>query len=61
MGARDFFRSFVPGDDRQLADEQYEGRESASERAARVRRERHRARVFRDGDQAGTKLPRRHR
>lgn len=37
---------------------QYEGRESASEAAARKRRQSHRARVIRDGDNAGTKIPR---
>ncbi|MFD5814390.1 hypothetical protein [Streptomyces sp. NPDC127038] len=46
----------VLGDDRQRAKTQYQGRESASETAARKRREGHRARVFRDGDQAGQKF-----
>ena len=49
------------GNDRQLADTQYPSRESASEKASRQRRERHRARVFRDGDAAGMKMPRRYR
>lgn len=44
------------GDDRQRAATQYAGRESASETAARKRREGHRARVFRDGDQAGQRF-----
>ncbi|MFE4796191.1 hypothetical protein ACFRFL_14005 [Streptomyces sp. NPDC056708] len=43
--------------DRQLAATQYEGRESATDRAARLRREKHQARVIRDGDNSGT-LPR---
>ncbi|MER6978726.1 hypothetical protein [Streptomyces carpinensis] len=43
MGIRDFVRSLRPGDDRALAAEQYAGRESASDRAARLRRERHRS------------------
>jgi hypothetical protein len=47
-----------PGNDHQLATTQYTGHESATERAARLRRERHRARVTRDGDNAGTKIPR---
>lgn len=41
MGIRDFARSLRPGDDRQLAETQYAGRESASDRAARKRRENH--------------------
>ncbi|MEV6833511.1 hypothetical protein AB0N17_03100 [Streptomyces sp. NPDC051133] len=49
------------GNDRERAAEKYPGAESASDKAARQRRERHRARVIRDGDQAGTKVPRRHR
>lgn len=53
MGAREFFRSLKPGDDHQLAAEQYADRESASDRAARLRREQHRARVARDGDSSG--------
>jgi hypothetical protein len=36
----------------------YEGRESASQAAARKRRQNHRARIQRDGDNAGTKIPR---
>ncbi|WP_432041438.1 hypothetical protein [Streptomyces cadmiisoli] len=35
----DFARSLKPGNDRQLAATQYAGRESATERAARKRRE----------------------
>ncbi|MDX2520569.1 MULTISPECIES: hypothetical protein [Streptomyces] len=54
----DFARSLRPGNDHQLADEQYAGRESAAEAASRKRREGHRARVIRDGDGAGTKIPR---
>jgi hypothetical protein len=53
MGAREFFRSLKPGNDQELAAEQYAGQESASERAARIRREQHRARVVRDGDASG--------
>lgn len=49
------------GNDHQLAATQYAGRESASDQAARRRREKHRARVLRDGDAAGMKMPRRHR
>ncbi|MFE4548884.1 hypothetical protein [Streptomyces sp. NPDC056785] len=60
MGLRDFARSLRPGNDRALA-EQYDDRESASDRAARQRREQHRARVARDGDQSGTRVPRRYR
>jgi len=49
------------GNDHQLAADRYAGRESASDRAARTRREKHRARVIRDGDAAGKKMPRRYR
>lgn len=56
-----FVRSLTPGNDHQLAATQYAGRESASEKAARKRREGHRARVHRDGDNAGKKMPRRYR
>jgi hypothetical protein len=50
----------VLGNDRERAAQpQYEGRESASETAARKRREGHRARVQRDGDNAGRPFPRR--
>jgi hypothetical protein len=52
---------FNRGGDRKLAETQYAGKESATDRASRLRRERHRARVARDGDQAATKVPRRHR
>lgn len=62
MGAvGNFFRSLAPGNDRQLAATQYAGRESATESAARKRRENHRARVARDGDNAGQKFSRRTR
>lgn len=47
--------------DRQLAETRYAGRESATDRAARVRRERHRARVIRDGDASGIPVRRRKR
>ncbi|MGW5477672.1 hypothetical protein [Streptomyces sp. NPDC004008] len=47
------------GNDRERAATQYAGRESASETAARKRREGHRARVARDGDNAGQPFPRR--
>lgn len=46
------------GNDHERAATRYEGRESATDRAARKRRENHRARVQRDGDAAGTKIPR---
>jgi hypothetical protein len=55
------FSSLFGGNDRQLAETKYAGRESASDRAARRRREGHRARVFRDGDNAGIKFSRRAR
>ncbi|MER6331843.1 hypothetical protein ABT298_21415 [Streptomyces sp. NPDC001034] len=58
MSLRDFARSLKPGSDQQLAAIQYAGHESATDRASRVRREQHRARVVRDGDAAG-QLPRR--
>jgi len=50
-----------PGNDHELAATQYAGRESASDRAARKRREGHHARVARDGDAAGKPMPRRYR
>lgn len=56
-----FFDWIKPGNDRELAETRYAGRESASDRAARVRREKHNARVTRDGDNSGTRLPRRYR
>lgn len=37
-----FMRSLAPGNDRELAATQYASRESASDRAARLRRENHR-------------------
>jgi hypothetical protein len=49
------------GNDRALADTHYTGHESASDRAARRRSESHRARVIRDGDASGKKMPRRYR
>jgi hypothetical protein len=49
------------GNDHERAATRYADRESASDAAARKRREGHRARVLRDGDNAGTKVPRRHR
>ncbi|MFD9422237.1 MULTISPECIES: hypothetical protein [unclassified Streptomyces] len=45
--------------DRQLAETAYAGRESASARAARLRRANHKIRVNRDGDKAGTEPRRR--
>lgn len=56
----DFARSLRPGNDQELA-KSYKDEESASDRAARQRREAHRARVQRDGDGAGMKLPKRFR
>ncbi|MFJ7592497.1 hypothetical protein ACIQZO_35030 [Streptomyces sp. NPDC097617] len=47
------------GSDRQLAASNYSDREPATDRAARQRRQNHRARVFRDGDAAGTEPSRR--
>ena len=47
--------------DHQLAATKYADRESATDRAARKRREHHRASVARDGDNAGKKMPRRYR
>ena len=48
----------VFGNDHERAATKYAGKESASDRAARKRRQGHRARVIRDGDNAGTKIPR---
>ncbi|MFJ8023346.1 hypothetical protein [Streptomyces sp. NPDC096311] len=45
MGIRDFARSLRPGNDRELAETQYAGRESATNRAARKRRENHRRNI----------------
>jgi hypothetical protein len=56
-----FLSNLFGSNDRQLAETKYAGRESASDEASRRRREGHRARVFRDGDNSGTKVPRRHR
>ncbi|MFE3146627.1 hypothetical protein ACFXJ6_08175 [Streptomyces sp. NPDC059218] len=39
--------------DQELADTKYQGRESATDRAGRLRREKHRARVARGRDQSG--------
>ncbi|MDX2922778.1 hypothetical protein [Streptomyces sp. NE06-03C] len=47
------------GDDAALAKSNYEGRESATDRAARLRMANHRIRVNRDGDAAGTEPRRR--
>ncbi|NUU25236.1 MAG: hypothetical protein HOV68_27595 [Streptomycetaceae bacterium] len=47
-----------PGNDHELAATHYASRESATDRAARRRAEQHRARVNRDGDRSGTKIPR---
>ncbi|MFE7072689.1 hypothetical protein ACFU96_21665 [Streptomyces sp. NPDC057620] len=58
MGAFSWLRG---GNDRELAATQYAGRESATDRAARLRRERHHARVARDGDRAGRAFSRRTR
>ncbi|MFF7452123.1 MULTISPECIES: hypothetical protein [unclassified Streptomyces] len=55
------FLDRVFGNDHERAAQQYAGQESASAAASRKRREGHRARVVRDGDRAGTKVPRRHR
>ncbi|MFC8723707.1 hypothetical protein [Streptomyces bacillaris] len=57
MSAFDWLKG---GNDHALAKSNYSGRESATDRAARLRRESHRARVLRDGDAAGTE-PRRRR
>ncbi|NNN36071.1 hypothetical protein HLK59_38070 [Streptomyces sp. S3(2020)] len=38
MDAREFLRSLLPGDDRELAVRQYAGRESATDEAARKQR-----------------------
>ena len=59
MSLRAFARSLRPGNDRELAATQYAGRESASDRAARIRRERHHARVAREGDTPSRALRRR--
>lgn len=47
------------GNDRQLAETRYANRESATDRAARIRRQKHRARVTRDGDASGMPVRRR--
>ncbi|MFZ4160486.1 hypothetical protein ACOZDE_18945 [Streptomyces griseoincarnatus] len=56
--ARNFGRSLKPGDDRALAESQYAGRESASDAAARKRRERHRKSVLKHGDKQPGRVPR---
>jgi hypothetical protein len=56
-----WFSWIAPGNDRELAKTQYAGRESATDRAVRIRRERHNTRVNRDGDDSGARLPRRYR
>ena len=58
MGLRDFARSLMPGNDHELAATRYADRESATDQAASLRREQHRARVARDGDRAGRRLSR---
>ncbi|MFF2650581.1 hypothetical protein [Streptomyces sp. NPDC058045] len=45
--------------DHQLAATRYADRESATDRAARIRREKHAARVQRDGDRSGRAFRRR--
>jgi hypothetical protein len=64
MGA---FSWLFGGNDHELARTQYADRESATKRAARKeaeaserRRQRHRNSVFRNGDKAATKTPRRY-
>ena len=53
MGAiGNFFRSLAPGNDHQLAATQYAGRESASDRAARKRREGHRRSIDKNARKA---------
>lgn len=56
--ARNFGRSLKPGNDRELAATQYAGRESASDAAARKRRERHRKSVQKHGDNQPGRVPR---
>lgn len=58
MGLFDWIK---PGNDRELAETRYAGRESASDEGSRKRRERHRARVLRDGDNNNDHMPRRYR
>lgn len=53
------FLNWLSGsNDHHLANSHYTGQESATDRAARKRREQHHARIARDGDNAGTKIPR---
>ncbi|MEU0627717.1 hypothetical protein [Streptomyces sp. NPDC005989] len=47
-----FFDGLVARD-KKLAGGKYKGRESATARSARLRREQHHARVARDGDKSG--------
>ena len=54
MGAfGNFFRSLVPGDDRELARTQYAGRESASDRAAQSKTFGAPSRSAREADRRG--------
>ncbi|MFE7236110.1 hypothetical protein ACFVAF_36960 [Streptomyces sp. NPDC057596] len=62
MGAfGNFLRSLTPGNDRELAATQYAGRESASGRAARKRREGHRRTGVNRAAQQGEQWERRDR
>jgi hypothetical protein len=61
MGLGRFFRSLAPGNDHELAARDYPDQESASDRAARLRRENHHRNIARNGDNAGTKFSRRAR
>ncbi|MFJ2717433.1 hypothetical protein [Streptomyces sp. NPDC087437] len=61
MGLRDFARSLMPGNDRALAAEQYADRESATDRAARKRREGHRSKGVKRAAQQGEQWERRDR
>ncbi|MFF3096766.1 hypothetical protein [Streptomyces cyaneofuscatus] len=56
MNALDWLKG---GNDAALAKSNYSGRESATDRAARLRMANHRRRVVRDGDAAGTEPRRR--
>ncbi|MFI1728203.1 hypothetical protein ACH40E_02970 [Streptomyces acidicola] len=55
MGLRDFARSLRPGNDRELAATQYAGQESATDRAARLRREQQRNQGSKRAATQGTK------
>ncbi|WP_405645879.1 hypothetical protein [Streptomyces sp. NBC_00019] len=50
MDVREFLRSLLPGDDRQLAAAQYAGRESASDEVARRQRMAHGRRLAKSTD-----------